>query len=104
MASVRKRKIKRKKNRLGVAAVGFVAVIMVVVLGIQTIELKQKDKGYQEREARLAEQIASEEQRGQELSEQQVYIHTKQYIEELARQKFGLVKPDEVLIKGKENQ
>ena len=102
MAAGKRQKKKRKKNRLGVFAVGVVAAILVVVLGVQTWQLKQKELSYQEKEQKLTEQIAEEEKRGEKLSEQQVYVHTKQYIEEMARQKFGLIMPDEVLIKGKE--
>lgn len=100
MAAGRKWKKKRRQNRLGVLAVGFVAAIMVVVFGVQTWQLEQKDRVYQEKEAKLEAQIVEEKQRAEELKEQQIYVHTKQYIEEMARQKFGLIMPDEVLIKG----
>ena len=34
-----------------------------------------------------------------ELEEYRVYVQTKQYIEEIAKQKLGLVNPDEILLK-----
>ena len=37
--------------------------------------------------------------RAEELKEYEVYVQTKQYIEEVAKQKLGLVKPDEILLK-----
>lgn len=37
--------------------------------------------------------------RARELEEYRVYVQTKQYIEEIAKQKLGLVNPDEILLK-----
>ena len=36
-----------------------------------------------------------------ELEEYRIYVQTKQYIEEVAKQKLGLVNPDEILLKPK---
>jgi len=43
--------------------------------------------------------VENEQKRAAELEERRVYVQTKQYIEEVAKQKLGLVKPDEVLLK-----
>ena len=40
-----------------------------------------------------------EQSRAKELEEYRVYVQTKQYVEEVAKQKLGLVKPDEILLK-----
>jgi cell division protein DivIC len=47
----------------------------------------------------LQQQYDQEANRAEELKEYQVYVQTKQYIEEVAKQKLGLVKPDEILLK-----
>ena len=96
------RKGKKRKNRLGVLAIGTVALILMAVLGVQTYEMKQKDRAYEERQKQLEGQIAEEEKRGEELSEQEIYITTKQYIEQMAREKFGLVMPDDIILKGED--
>ena len=44
-------------------------------------------------------QVENEQKRAAELEERRVYVQTKQYIEEVAKQKLGLVKPDEILLK-----
>ena len=44
--------------------------------------------------------LAQEKNRANELEEYRIYVQTKQYIEEeVAKQKLGLVKPDEILLK-----
>ena len=54
---------------------------------------------YQAKEEALAKQVEQEKARANELEEYRVYVQTKQYIEEVAKQKLGLVKPDEILLK-----
>ena len=95
-----KRGKNKRQNRLGVFAVGFVATVLAVVFAVQTYQLKEKDRAYEERLEQLRQEIAAETEKGEELKELQIYMQTKQYIEEMARRKFGLVKPGELLIKG----
>ena len=37
--------------------------------------------------------------REEQLEEERVYVQTKQYIEKVAKEKLGLVNPDEILLK-----
>ena len=61
--------------------------------------MEKKDQEYQEREALLQQQYDRELNRAEDLKDYEVYVQTKQYIEEVAKQKLGLVKPDEILLK-----
>ena len=61
--------------------------------------MKKRDLEYQEREILLQRQYDEEVSRAEKLKEYEVYVQTKQYIEEVATQKLGLVKPDEILLK-----
>lgn len=61
--------------------------------------MKKKDLEYQAKEQSLMRQVELEENRAAELEEYRIYVQTKQYIEEVAKQKLGLVKPDEILLK-----
>ena len=47
----------------------------------------------------MVKQVEEEKNRSAELEEYRIYVQTKQYIEEVAKQKLGLVKPDEILLK-----
>ena len=44
-------------------------------------------------------QKEEEEKRTAELQEYKIYVKTKQYAEEVAKEKLGLVNPDEILLK-----
>ena len=41
----------------------------------------------------------TEKQRQEELEEKSVYVQTKDYIEQIAREKLGLINPDETIIR-----
>ena len=61
--------------------------------------IKQADLDYRQKEADLARQVQDEENRTRELEEYKIYVQTKQYAEEVAKEKLGLVNPDEILLK-----
>ena len=70
-----------------------------VVVNVRIASMEKKDQEYQEREALLQQQYDRELNRTEDLKDYEVYVQTKQYIEEVAKQKLGLVKPDEILLK-----
>ena len=48
-------------------------------------------------------QIESEQQRTEEIEAMEEYKNTKEYVEEIAKDKLGLVYDDEILFKPEEN-
>ena len=48
-------------------------------------------------------QIGKEEDYAAQLEEKRIYVQTKQYVEEMAREKLGLVNADELLIKANDD-
>ena len=51
------------------------------------------------REENLRAQVEEEKKRAEDLEEERVYVQTKQYIEKVAKEKLGLVNPDEIILK-----
>ncbi len=97
-----KRRRKAKKRGGGrIFPICLMLVVGVVALstGMRSRDLKEQEQAYIEQEEALREQIAAEEKRTTELEEKKKYVGTKQYIKDVARDKLGLVDPDEVLIK-----
>lgn len=47
----------------------------------------------------LSQQIAEQESRSDSLDEYKKYVKTKKYVEEIAKEKFGLIYPDELVFK-----
>ncbi|MDR1766754.1 MAG: septum formation initiator family protein [Lachnospiraceae bacterium] len=79
----------------------FVVFCMSLVIGLRGKTLGAKEAEYQQRIAALEVRLEQEEKRSEKLEEQRVYVQTKQYIEEVAKSKLGLVYPDEILLKPK---
>lgn len=93
---------KRRQNKLSMCLVSIVVLMLLVVVFISSIELKQKQATYLEKKNLLEQQIAQEEQRAQELVELRKYTQTKAYIEEVAKDKLGLVHSDEIVFQMKQ--
>ena len=88
---------KRRQNRFGMFLVSLVVVMLLIVVAFNSIGLMAKKVSYQQKEAVMQEQIAVEQERAQEIEEFEKYTHTKKYIEEVARDKLGLVYEGEIL-------
>lgn len=80
-----------------------VVLIMMLVVAVNNHSLKQKLATYQEKEQSLMEQIEAEKARTEEIEEFKKYTKTKKYIEDIAREKLGLVYDDEIIIKTDED-
>ena len=93
----------RKKRKTGIY------LLILVVLGLCLHLRNGKEKSLtQERELMAQKknfqtQILEEEERRDSLNEEKAYRQTKQYVEEVAREKLGLVKPDDILLRDEEN-
>ena len=89
----------KRQNRLGMFLVSAVVLMLLVVVTVNSITLRQKQENYLAREAELDAMIEEEELRAAELEEFRKYTQTQAYIEEVAKEKLGLVKEGEILFK-----
>lgn len=103
----RKEKEKRvKKNRrhtrIGLLSIaGFVCVFLIIFL-IANNNLKSKSAENQAKIEELQESIEEQKKRSEDLDEQKEYKKTKEYIEKIAKEKLGLVYPNEIIFKTNE--
>ena len=97
-------KQKRKVFKHGVTVLGLfmVVALLAIVIFVRGRELTEKNKNYLAMEESLAEEYRKEEQRAKALEEKKVYVKTKEYIMEEAREIFGLQMPDEIIVRPKE--
>ncbi len=79
-----------------------VVVFFAIVMMFQMNTLKAQDDRYAVQVASLQRQLEEEESRSAELEESKAYVQTRQYIEQMAREKLGLVNPDETVVKARE--
>ena len=93
---------KKRQNRLGMFLVLMVVLMLLVVVSVKSVELRQKLEAYQTEEKALQEQIDAENARTQEIEEYRKYTQTKKYVEEVAKEKLGLVNEGENIYKPEE--
>lgn len=93
------RKVERilKKRKRNLAIIVVFVLILGCVVFYQKIELNEKIASYEKKIAQLEEEKTAEEQRGEEIKKYEEYVKSKKYIEQEARNKLGLVYPDEVV-------
>ena len=90
----------RKKSYKGNIVIVYIVVLLlfgVVTFGSRS--LHSKDDEYKLREEELQALIDEQLALRESLKEYDEYKHTKKYIEEIARDKLGLVYPDEIIFK-----
>ena len=99
MKKSKKRKSQRKiaNNYLGMAAITIVVLILLVGLTVQSTNLKARIAVYDAKAAALQQSIEDEQERTKEIDEQKEYMQTDEDIAEVARDKLGLVKGNEIV-------
>lgn len=97
----RETRLKRQKRS---ATLGMVlAFTLVIILGIAMWSgkktLEKKNTVYEAQRTQLQSQIEEQEARTSKLEEYKKYIQTKKFAEEIAKDKFGMIYPDELVFK-----
>lgn len=90
---------KKRQNRFSMTLVIMVILMLMIVVTYKRIELHEKREAYALKEEELLEQIAEEEERSTEIEEYRKYTQTKKYVEEVAKEKLGLVNENEIVFK-----
>ena len=99
MKKSKKRRSNQKiaNNYLGMAGIAIVVLILLVGLTMQSNNLKARIAVYDAKAAALQQSIEDEQDRTKEIDEQKEYMQTDEYIAEVARDKLGLVKGNEIV-------
>lgn len=90
---------KKRQNRFGMFLVSIVVVMLLIVVAVKSHELQEKKDYYAQKEQQLQEQIEAEKLRAEEIAEYEKYTQTKKYIEDVAKDKLGLVYEGEIVFK-----
>ena len=90
---------KKRQNRLAMILVTTVVLMMLVVVAVKSVELKSKKEIYDIKIAQLQAEIDAEKARTEEIEEYGKYTQTKKYVEEVAKDKLGLVYEGEIIFK-----
>lgn len=74
-----------------------VVCIIVTALAVKCRSLSDRNDSYAQQITSLEQKITEEKGRGESIEMFRNYTHTNAYIEKVAREKLGLVYPDEVI-------
>ena len=88
---------RRHQNRFSLFLVSLVVLMIMVVVAVRSVELQRKTAGYDTQIASLSAQIEAEQTRAEQIEEFGKYTQTKAYVEEVAKDKLGLVYEGEIL-------
>lgn len=94
----------RSKSRLqnhkrSVLAISSIIVMLSAVIVIHGMALQARNKEYMAQEAELMAQLDDEKDRSEEIDKLKEYVGTDEYIEDVAKEKLGLIKQNEILFK-----
>lgn len=99
MAGKKKRKKHSISNFLGLAAIACVVIALLGVLSTRTASLREKDASYAAMEKELQKEYDELTLQAEQLEKERIYVQTRQFIEEMAKDRLGLVKPGEMILK-----
>lgn len=88
---------KKKQNRFGMVIVSLIVVLFCSVIAYNNRNLQAKQDEYNKKIESLEAQIEKEHERTRELEEYEKYTKTSKYVEEVAKEKLGLVYEDEIV-------
>ncbi len=84
-----------------VAIAGIVMVLLVGLL-MQSQKLSTQNAAYEAQKKSLEQQLRDEELRAAEIENLKEYVQSDEYIENIARDKLGLVFEDEILFQAED--
>ena len=99
----RRRRTKKsmQRHKRSVFAVCAGVFLLFAVISVNSMTLRAKDQSYQAQEQELEEQIKEEKARSKEIEDLEEYVGTDEYVEDVAKEKLGLVHENEIIFKAK---
>jgi cell division protein DivIC len=93
---------RRNKKGTGTGIIVFVVLCIFGIVAFGKLKLEDKKKGLDNTIKSLEAQINNEKERATDIKNLEAYVQTKKYIEEIAREKLGLVYDYEIIFKEEE--
>lgn len=99
--SKKKKRPVSHQNRLQTRIIILIVFVVLGAVALNNHRIKIKEQEYAAEEAELDAQIAEAEAEKKDLEEQEEYMKTDAYKEQVAKEEFGMVKDGEYVIKEK---
>ena len=90
------------KKRTGIGIIAFVVLILCAIVSFRRISLGQERNEAEITINRLEARKQEELERKEEIAQYKAYTNTRKYIEDMARDKLGLVYEDEIIFEAEE--
>ena len=89
---------KRKKGKMVTFGISLIVIFFAMIMCKQIKESKAELRALARQEEKLEAQLEEKQKEAEELEERRVYVQTKKYVEEIAKQ-IGFVYQDEIIYK-----
>lgn len=89
----------RGQNTFSMFLAALVVLILLVAVSVNGVSLRRRLRENNARALELQQEIRAEEQRREDIEEYRRYTSTNAYIEEVAREKLGLIYEGEIVFK-----
>jgi cell division protein DivIC len=96
-------KLRKRLNRAKIVISVVVVIVICFMLNYKKHALEKEQIACEKQLASVKEDYNEEEERIEEIKEYRAYVQTKQYAEEVAREKLGLVYPGEIIFEVEKN-
>ena len=93
----------KKQSKLGILLIIAALLLVSVVTTVRAYDLHVKAEELTVTQKQLETEPTTVKQKKTDLEQQQKYMKTRKYIEDEAKDKLGLVYPDEIVIKPRED-
>ena len=93
----KKRKKKTGYNRLGMLTIAVTVLMLLGILMMQSRDISDKIAVYDARAAALEQDLEEQKSRTKEIDKYKAYMKTDEYAEQVARERLGLVKDNEII-------
>ena len=95
---LRKEKVeKQKRNILGMVLITTIVLLMIFIMLYQRKKINDTMTSYNVRYETLQKSIKEEKKRSKEIEKEKEYMQSDEYIAQVAREKLGLVKDNEII-------
>ena len=93
-------KVKRKQRRKsGLRIIALAVIVVFVVMAYNSVSLQKEKRALEKQYSELEEKFQGEQERSEILKDRAAYMQTTRYIEEIARERLGLVYEEEIIFR-----
>ena len=99
---MKKRKKRMNQNGIAMLSITFVVGVLFIAMMTMSLNLQQQFSDCKTEMKEVQSQIDEENERTKEIDETKERMDTDEYVAEVAREKLGLVKDNEIVFKEEE--